>query len=65
MIITMEPNWFSVVPMDPTWIAVLGALGALGLIATVVMLVRQSSPRTRVDRDRVARRRETGSPLAL
>jgi hypothetical protein len=54
-------NWFSSVAMDPTWPAVVAAIGATGAIATVVMLVRQREPRRKPDAERIARRREPRS----
>lgn len=60
----MDPNWLSIAAMDPTWIGIVAAIGTLGLIATVVALVRQAAPPTRADRERIARRRETTGRLA-
>lgn len=60
----MEANWLSTAMLDPSWIAVMGAIGAVGLIATVVVLVRQATPRARVDWERISRRRETGARAA-
>jgi hypothetical protein len=51
-------NWFSSVAMEPTWPAIIGAIGLAGVIATVVMLVRQIEPRRKPDLERIARRRE-------
>lgn len=51
-------NWFSSVAMDPTWPVVVLGLGAAGVVATCVMLVRQIEPRRKPDAERIARRRE-------
>ncbi|WP_347754622.1 hypothetical protein [Agrococcus sp. ProA11] len=60
----MNPTWLSTAAMDPTWLGIVAAIGALGLIATAIALVRQAAPPTRVDRERVARRRGTTARLA-
>lgn len=51
-------NWFSSVAMDPTWPALVGAIGLSGAIATCIALVRQVEPRRKPDVERIARRRE-------
>lgn len=61
---TMNPNWLSTAAMDPTWLGVVAAIGTLGLIATAIALVRQAAPPTRVDRERVASRREASARLS-
>lgn len=61
---TMNPNWLSTAAMDPTWLGIVAVIGTLGLIATAIALVRQAAPPTRVDRERVARRREASPRLA-
>jgi hypothetical protein len=53
----MDGNWFSHVPIDGTWLAFLTAIGALGALGTIVALLRQRTPRMRIDVARVARRR--------
>ncbi|RWR24786.1 hypothetical protein D8Y24_04920 [Agrococcus lahaulensis] len=54
----MEATWTSAATADPTWIVLLAALGVVGAAATVVLLVLQREPRTRADRERIARSRE-------
>jgi hypothetical protein len=54
----MELSWASGVAADPTWLAILAGIGALGSLATVVVLVRQQAPRRKPDLERIARRRE-------
>ncbi|WP_405218494.1 hypothetical protein [Agrococcus sp. Ld7] len=61
---TMHPHLLSTAALDPTWLAIVATIGAVGLIATAVTLVRQTTPPTRVDRERVARRREASSSIA-
>jgi hypothetical protein len=53
----MDGNWISNVPLDGTWLTFLMAIGALGAIGTIVALLRQRTPRTRIDLARVARGR--------
>lgn len=64
IIISMERTWLSTAAMDPTWLGIIVAIGALGLIATVIVLIRQAAPPTRVDRERVARHREASGHFA-
>lgn len=56
----MDGTWFSLVPLDGTWIALLTTIGAAGAVGTIVSLLRQRTPRTRVDPARAARRRPAG-----
>ncbi|MGC5077397.1 hypothetical protein [Agrococcus sp. DT81.2] len=53
----MDGTWLSNVPLDGTWITFLATIGALGAIGTIVSLLRQRTPRTRIDLARAARRR--------
>ncbi len=53
----MDGTWLSNVPLDGTWLAFLMAIGALGAVGTIVALLRQRTPRTRVDLARLAGRR--------
>ncbi|MET4098446.1 hypothetical protein ABIB37_000683 [Agrococcus sp. UYP10] len=55
----MDGTWLSHVPLDGTWILLLTTIGALGAVGTIVSLLRQRTPRTRIDLARVAR---SGSP---
>lgn len=55
----MDGNWFSHVPMDGTWLTLLSTIGALGAVGTIVSLLRQRTPRIRIDATRAAR---SGSP---
>ncbi|SFS03995.1 hypothetical protein SAMN04487783_0815 [Agrococcus baldri] len=50
--------------MDPTWLAVIGVISALGAISSLVVLARQHAPRASIIPDRVARRREPGRAIA-
>ncbi|SDS20574.1 hypothetical protein [Agrococcus carbonis] len=49
-------TWLDSAAADPTWLTVFGGIAVLGGFATAVMLVRQMTPRVRIDRSRVARR---------
>ncbi len=53
----MDGTWLSHVPLDGTWITFLAMIGALGAIGTIVTLLRQRTPRMRIDLARTARRR--------
>jgi hypothetical protein len=53
----MDGTWLSRVPMDGTWLTLLSTIGALALVSTIVALLRQRTPRTRIDLGRVARHR--------
>lgn len=53
----MDGTWLSHVPLDGTWITLLSVIGVLGAIGSIVALVRQRTPRTRIDVARVARGR--------
>lgn len=57
----MEPGWASSVATDATWLAILAAIGGVGSLATVVVLLRQQAPRRKPDLERIARRREPRS----
>ncbi|WP_425843840.1 hypothetical protein [Agrococcus sp. TSP3-2-1] len=57
----MEATWASSVATDPTWLAIIAAIGAVGSLATVVVLLRQQAPRRKPDLERIARRREPRS----
>jgi hypothetical protein len=48
-------TWLDSAAADPTWLAVFGGIAVLGALATAVMLVRQMTPRVRIDRGRLAR----------
>lgn len=50
----MDGNWLSSVPLDGTWLTFLMAIGALGAIGTIVALLRQRTPRIRIDLARLA-----------
>lgn len=54
----MDATWASSVATDPTWLAIIAAIGAVGSLATVVVLLRQQAPRRKPDFERIARRRE-------
>ncbi|MGM1028875.1 MAG: hypothetical protein ACQEWM_03265 [Actinomycetota bacterium] len=49
----MDGTWFSSVPLDGTWLTLLTTIGAVGAAGTLVALLRQRTPRTRVDLARV------------
>lgn len=57
----MEATWASSVATDPTWLAIIAAIGVVGSLATVVVLLRQQAPRRKPDLERIARRREPRS----
>ncbi|GEK81114.1 hypothetical protein [Agrococcus baldri] len=60
----MNPNWLSAAAELPASISAFAVVAAIGAIATGVVLVRQTSPRTRIDPERIARRRERSSRAA-
>jgi len=53
----MDGTWLSRVPLDGTWITFLAVIGALGAIGTIITLLRQRTPRMRIDLARLARGR--------
>ena len=53
----MDGTWLSNVPLDGTWISFLAVIGALGVIGTIAALLRQRTPRVRIDLARAARGR--------
>lgn len=53
----MDGTWLGNVPLDGTWLTFLTTIGALGAVGTIVALLRQRTPRTRIDLGRVARHR--------
>lgn len=52
----MDGIWSSAVPLDGTWIALLMTIAAAGTGGTIVSLLRQRTPRTRIDLARASRR---------
>lgn len=61
----MDPAWGSqLATMDPTWLGIIGLVSVLGAVSSIVVLVRQRTPRARVVLDRVARRREPLGTMA-
>lgn len=52
----MDGTWLSSVPLDGTWLTLLATIAAAGAIGTLVALLRQRTPRTRVDLARIAGR---------
>lgn len=57
----MAATWASSVATEPTRLAIIAAIGAVGSLATVVVLLRQQAPRRKPDLERIARRREPRS----
>ncbi len=51
----MDGTWLSHVPMDGTWITLLTTIGAIGAVGTIASLLRQRTPRIRIDVARAAR----------
>lgn len=60
----MNPTGLGPAAVDPVWFAIVVAITVLAMLATAVMLVRQTTPRTRAEAERLARRREPAHRLA-
>lgn len=53
----MDGTWLSSVPLDGTWLTFLTTIGAVGAVGTIVALLRQRTPRARIDLARAASQR--------
>ncbi|GAA1422286.1 hypothetical protein [Agrococcus citreus] len=53
----MDGTWLSSVPLDGTWLTFLTTIGAAGAVGTIVALLRQRTPRARIDLARAASQR--------
>lgn len=60
----MEPTGLGPAVVDPLWLAVMVAIAILGSAATAFMLLRQMTPRARLDPERIARWREGARAIA-